>query len=155
VRPTDISPKVPSLAAWKGAFSDASGQRFSEIVAPDAVLEGSIFPRPIIGREAVWDALRLSASIYNSLGFTHEASCDDRTYLEWEATALGLQMWGVTVLTRNVDRLIMRVALHHRPFAAVTRFSAQLESLAEARSRHVAWPTTDSASGHAERIRSK
>jgi hypothetical protein len=114
------------LASWEAAFADDSGRQCSEIVAPDAVLEGSVLAHPIIGRDAIWNILRLSGSLYDRLEFTHELASPDRTYLEWEATALGLEIWGLTALTKDTQGHIIRVALHHRPLGAVTRFSAEL-----------------------------
>jgi hypothetical protein len=116
----------PDLARWKAAFADESGQQFSEIVAVDAVLDGSVFAHPITGRDAIWSVLQLSGSLYDRLEFTHEVVSADRTYLEWEARALGLQVWGVTALTKGAEGRITRIALHHRPLGAVIRFSTGL-----------------------------
>jgi hypothetical protein len=59
--------------------------------------------------------------------FTHEASAGPRTYLEWEATALGgMVLRGVTVLTRDASGRIASAAIHHRPLWAALRFSAEL-----------------------------
>jgi hypothetical protein len=126
MRPTDDPLGVPDMAAWKAAFADESGQRFSELVAREVVLEGSVFAQPIAGRDAVWNALRVSGSIYDRLEFTHEVISEDRTYLEWEASAVGVEISGVTALTTHRGGSITRIALHHRPFGAVTRFSAEL-----------------------------
>lgn len=123
---SDIPLSSDDLASWKAAFADESGRQFSEIVAPDAVLEGSVFARPIIGRDAIWEVLRLSGSLYDRLEFTHELASSDRTYLEWEATALGLEIRGLTVLTKDTHGRIIRLALHHRPLGAVAHFSAEL-----------------------------
>ena len=114
------------LKGWRAAFADESGARFSEIVAPTAVLEGSVFAHPIIGRDEIWNVLRLSGSLYDRLEFTHEVIAADRTYLEWEASAFGLQIWGVTALTKDIEGHVIHVAMTIRPLGAVNRFSAEL-----------------------------
>jgi hypothetical protein len=123
---TGAPPNGADLAGWKAAFADDSGRHFSDIVASDAVLEGSVFADPITGRDAIWSVLKLSGSLYDRLEFTHEVVWSDRTYLEWEARGLGLQIWGLTALTKDTQGRITRIALHHRPLGVVTRFSAQL-----------------------------
>jgi hypothetical protein len=85
-----------------------------------------VFAHPISGRDAIWSVLKLSGSVYDRLEFTHELVSSDRTYLEWEAGGLGLQIWGLTALTKDTQGRITRIALHHRPLGVVTRFSAQL-----------------------------
>ena len=123
---TGAPPNGADLAGWKAAFADDSGRQFGEIVASDAVLEGSVFAHPITGRDAIWSVLKVSGSLYDILEFTHEVVSADRTYLEWEARGLGLQIWGLTALTKDTQGRITRIALHHRPLGVVTRFSAQL-----------------------------
>jgi hypothetical protein len=123
---TDAPSNGADLAGWKAAFADDSGRQFGDIVASDAVLEGSVFAHPITGRDAIWSVLKLSGSLYDILEFTHEVVSPDRTYLEWEARGLGLQIWGLTALTKDTQGRITRIALHHRPLGVVTRFSAQL-----------------------------
>jgi hypothetical protein len=49
----------------------------------------------------------------------------DRTYMEWEASAFGLPISRVTVLTIDSEGRLVRIALHHRPRGAVERFSAE------------------------------
>lgn len=122
------SPTPPVRArieTWRTAFSDPSGVGFNRMAAPDVALEGSIFPEPIEGRESVFRAMRLAASLYDRLDFVHEAVLPDRTYMEWEATAFGLAISGVTVLTIDSDGWLTRIALHHRPLGVVQRFSAE------------------------------
>jgi hypothetical protein len=89
-------------------------------------LKGSIFARPIDGREKVWASLRAGGSITDTLSFTHESAAPGRSYLEWELEALGQRVQGVTVLTLDRTGLIDNVALHHRPLGAVLAFSAEM-----------------------------
>ena len=70
-----------------------------------------------------------ASGIYESLAFTQESSQGRRTYLEWEAAAFGgTQMQGVTVLTKDEQERIVRIAIHHRPLGAALRFSTALRN---------------------------
>ncbi len=42
------------------------------LVHADAILVGSVLAQPVAGREAVWNMLRLTGSIYDTLNFVHE-----------------------------------------------------------------------------------
>jgi hypothetical protein len=82
--------------------SPGGGRRFRmtletyspESVDEDVILEGSVFPSPIKGREGVRNAIRQSSRLYDRLEFTHETQSSDRTYFEWEGAAFGLPVWG-------------------------------------------------------------
>jgi pimeloyl-ACP methyl ester carboxylesterase len=112
---------------WRQAFASRSATEFEEALADDVVLEASVLDRPIEGREQVMQVLAVASGIYDSLVFTHEASTGARTYVEWEATALGgVTMSGVTVLTKNERGQITGARIHHRPLGAALRFSAEL-----------------------------
>jgi hypothetical protein len=68
-----------------------------------------------------------ASGIYESLLFTDEASSGPRTYLEWAATAFGgLELRGVTTLTKDGSGQVVHAAVHHRPLGAALRFSAEL-----------------------------
>jgi hypothetical protein len=114
------------LLIWTGALRDESGATFAQVAAPHVRLEGSIFARPIDGRDKVWASLRAGGSITDTLSFTHESAAPGRSYLEWELEALGQQVQGVTVLSFDSTGLIDNVALHHRPLGAVLAFSAEM-----------------------------
>jgi hypothetical protein len=111
---------------WSESFADPSGEAFAQIIAADVELDGSIFARPVHGRHAVWTTLRTSAGIYDSLAFTNDATSDGRVYLEWEATALGMRINGITILVPDDHGQFAKVAIHHRPLAAVLTFSAEM-----------------------------
>ncbi len=115
-----------TVAAWRAAVSDDSGNTFAEVVHEDVILEGSVFPSPIKGREAVRNAIRQSSRLYERLEFMHETQSTDRTYFEWEGAAIGLPVWGVTAISLGADGRISRVVLSHRPLDVVVRFSAAL-----------------------------
>jgi hypothetical protein len=112
------------LPVWRAALSDETA--FGEAVAPQVRLEGSIYAAPLSGREKVWTALRTAAGITEALNFTHESTTSERSYLEWELTALGQRFAGVTVLSFDSAGLIENVALHHRPLGGVLAFSAEM-----------------------------
>jgi hypothetical protein len=114
------------LPIWQRALGDKSGATFAEFVAPHVRLEGSIYAKPIEGREKVWASMRTAGGITSFLRFTDESASSDRLYLEWEQEALGQRFSGVTVLTFGGSGLIDNVALHHRPLGAVLAFSAEM-----------------------------
>jgi pimeloyl-ACP methyl ester carboxylesterase len=112
---------------WTEAFASKSAERFGVVFADDVVLEGTALTRPVEGREQVMRVMGTASRIYESLLFTREASSGPRTYLEWEATALGgLELRGVTVLTKDDRDQVVHAAVHHRPLGAALRFSAEL-----------------------------
>lgn len=111
---------------WQAAFRDESGTLFAAIVAVDVELEGSVLATPIRGRDAVLAAQHLSGSLYDRLVFTHESILRDRTFLEWEASAFGMEIQGLTALTIGPDGRVTRIALLHRPLRAMCRFAAAL-----------------------------
>lgn len=111
---------------WLAGFADGSGAAFRSQAARDVTLAGSVFVRPITGTHAVWTALRAAAGIYDTIAFTHATTEGRRTYLEWDASALGLTMAGVTVLAVDADDLFDTVAIHHRPLSAALLFSMEL-----------------------------
>jgi len=120
-----IPTRVPIVTeTWRRAF--ASLADFGAIAAPDVVLEGSIFQKPIVGREEVFRAILRVVSFYERLEFVHEAVHPDRTYMEWVATAFGFSISGMTVLTVDAHGWISQVALQHRPFGAVERLAGEL-----------------------------
>jgi hypothetical protein len=115
-----------TLETWRSAFADESGASFAAIVEIDATLTASALSEPVHGRDGVWKMLLRSGGLYDSLGFTHEARTGDRVYLEWNALAFGLEIGGLTALSLSEAGRVSNVALHHRPFAAVTRFAEAL-----------------------------
>ncbi|PKW00004.1 pimeloyl-ACP methyl ester carboxylesterase [Amycolatopsis echigonensis] len=112
---------------WTQAFADKTADGFAQTFAAGAVLEASALNRPAEGRDLVTLILATASGIYESLAFTHEASHGSRTYLEWEATALGgVKLSGITVLAKNEDGKIEHAAIHHRPLGALQKFSGEL-----------------------------
>lgn len=116
-----------TLEAWRSAFADESGASFADLVEIDATLTGSALIGPMLGRDVVWKTLRRASGLYDSLEFTHEVRFGDRVYLEWNARAFGLGIGGLTALSLNEAGRVSQIALHHRPFEAVTRFADALD----------------------------
>lgn len=111
---------------WSESFTDPTGEAFAQITTPGVMLDGSIFARPVHGRHAVWTTLSTAAGIYDSLAFTRGTAGSGRVYLEWNATALGMRIDGVTILIPDDQGRFARVALYHRPLDAVLAFSAEM-----------------------------
>ncbi|MFF7187413.1 alpha/beta fold hydrolase [Streptomyces sp. NPDC008222] len=112
---------------WTNAFAEKSAEAFRETFAADVVLEASVLTRPVEGRDQVTSVMGTASGIYESLAFTQEAVAGHRVYLEWRATAFGgVPIEGVTILTKDDNGQIARIAIHHRPLGAVHRFSAEL-----------------------------
>jgi len=73
--PLEIDPLARSIIPlWTGALRDESGATFGKVAAQRVRLEGSIFARPIDGREKVWTSLRAAGGITDTLRFTHESA---------------------------------------------------------------------------------
>ena len=122
-----ISPKGVRPQGWTTAFAEQSEKSFADTLAEDVTLEASVFTRPIVGRNRVKHVMGVGSKIYEAIAFTHQAENGARTYLEWQAKAFGSESFaGVTVLTKDEKGLIVHAAVHHRPLAALLRFSAEL-----------------------------
>lgn len=112
---------------WTRAFEQKSANAFADAFAADIVLEASVLTKPIVGADQVKAVMETASKIYEALSFTREASNGMRNYLEWEAQAFGGEkLSGITILTKNEDGKIARVAIHHRPLGGALKFSAEL-----------------------------
>ena len=112
---------------WTQGFEEKSAAAFANAFAPDIVLEASVLAKPVVGRDQVKTVMAAASRIYESLDFTHEAVNGERNYLEWQARAFGgEELSGITVLTKNDEGKIVRVAIHHRPLGAAVKFSVEL-----------------------------
>ncbi|MFJ9448127.1 nuclear transport factor 2 family protein [Kitasatospora sp. NPDC101235] len=116
--------------AWTRAFAAGTEDAFAGAFAPDVVLEGPTLNRPVRGREEVALIMGTASRVYESLVFTHEAHHGDRTYVEWEATALGgTVLSGSTVLVRDQEGRIVKAVVQHRPLSGLLAFSAEMGRL--------------------------
>ena len=122
-----ISAKGVRPQGWTTAFAEQSEKSFADTLAEDVTLEASGLAPPIVGRNRVKHVMGVGSKIYEAIAFTHQAESGARTYLEWQAKAFGGEsLAGVTVLTKDEKGLIVHAAIHHRPLAALLRFSAEL-----------------------------
>jgi hypothetical protein len=109
------------------AFAAQSADTFGGAFAEHVVLDATTLYRPVRGRDLVKQTMAAASKIYESLVFTRQAVNGPRTYLEWEATALGgLTMHGITILAKDEDGKITHLAIHHRPLGAELKFSAEI-----------------------------
>ena len=117
----------PSANDWKQAFAQRSAAAFADAFAEDVVLEATTLNKPVAGRENVKRVMEAASKIYESLDFTDQATQGGRQYVEWRARAFcGVELSGVTVITRNEAGAIARVAIHHRPLLGALQFSVAL-----------------------------
>lgn len=114
-------------SGWRGAFASKTPEDFAAAFSEDIVLEASVLATPVEGRDQVKATMTQASRVYESLEFVREATAGRQTYLEWEATAFGgIQIFGVTVLSKGADGRINHVAIHHRPLGAALKFSLEL-----------------------------
>lgn len=119
---------TPDPAAdWKDAFAKRTASAFADAFADDVVLEATILSTPVSGRENVKRVMEAASKIYESLDFTNQAADGPRQYIEWKARAFGgVELVGVTVITRDDAGAIRRLTIHHRPLHAALLFSTRL-----------------------------
>ncbi len=116
-----------TAASWRRAFAEQSQAAFAEAFVDDVVLDATTLMRPVVGREAVATVLGVASSIYESLEFTAETTDGSTSYVQWRATAFGgMSIRGITILDRDAEGRVVSAAIHHRPLAAVLRFSAEI-----------------------------
>lgn len=112
---------------WTIAFAEKSQEAFGAALASDVVLEATVLNSPVVGRDLVKATMGNASKIYEHLVFTNEAVNGANRYIEWEARALnGVAFSSVTILKLNDKREISQIAIHHRPLAAMLKFSNEL-----------------------------
>ena len=121
------APHSDAAGDWKGAFAERSASAFADAFSDDVVLEASALNAPIVGRENVKRVMEAASKVYESLIFTDQAVEGRRQYVEWKARAFdGVDLSGVTVITRNEAGSISHLAIHHRPLQGALLFSHRL-----------------------------
>jgi hypothetical protein len=124
---TSFEPTSDIASDWTRAFAERRASAFAAAFADDVVLEAAILNKPIFGRENVQHVMEAASKIYEHLVFTAKAADGHRQYVEWTAVAFhGVELAGVTVITRNEDGSISRLAIHHRPLQGALLFSQRL-----------------------------
>ncbi|MDH6198320.1 pimeloyl-ACP methyl ester carboxylesterase [Mycobacterium frederiksbergense] len=124
--------ETAAAAGWRRSFAEKSADRFAETFAEHIVFEATTLPDAVQGRDQVAATLAAASTIYESLEFTAEVHSGSTSYLQWRATAFdGMAMSGVTILDRDADGKIVKLAIHHRPLGAVLRFAAEIQKRTE------------------------
>ncbi|PQQ40470.1 alpha/beta hydrolase [Photorhabdus luminescens] len=112
---------------WTGAFEDKSEEAFAGCLAADVILEAATLIQPVIGREKVKIIMGTASKIYTNLLFTTRECIGGNEWLRWEAELPGgMELKGVTVLTRNGEGLIFRIGIYHSPLYGVLAFSREM-----------------------------
>ena len=125
--PTHETAPMSPGANWRTLIGKHGSAEFAAAFAPEAVLEASVLNGPLIGSAQIAAFFAATSSgMYEALSFTAEVNTAPSTYLEWAGRAFGLDLAGVTIVTRNAAGLIERVSLHHRPYPVVVQFAAEL-----------------------------
>lgn len=112
---------------WTQAMRQDSGSAIADSLAENVVLEATALQLPVSGKTNVKQVLEAASKIYETLEFTEQAGSGSRQYIEWRARAFGGQeLRGVTVVTRDNEGAIARLAIHHRPMFGALEFSVTL-----------------------------
>jgi uncharacterized protein (DUF302 family) len=120
------SSRLPG-AEWREILRQNGTTEFAAAFARNPVLETSVLNGPCIGVDAIGAFFAATAGgMYDSLAFTGEALDGRKTYLEWEGKALGRDVAGTTILTRNEAGLIQSIRLYHRPLPILLQFAREL-----------------------------
>jgi pimeloyl-ACP methyl ester carboxylesterase len=121
--------ETAAAAGWRRSFAEKSQARFAETFAEHVVFEATTLPDPVVGRDQVAAVMGAASTIYESLEFTAEVHSGSTSYLQWRATAFdNMAMSGVTIMDRDSDGKVVRLAIHHRPLGAVLRFSEEIRN---------------------------
>jgi len=64
--------------------------------------------------------------MYEKLSFESEATVGPVTYYQWAGRAFGLDLRGVTVVTRDANGKIQSIRLFHSPYPVVVKFADEL-----------------------------
>ncbi|WP_232005924.1 alpha/beta hydrolase [Mycobacterium sp. 852013-50091_SCH5140682] len=129
---TAFTHQTGAAASWRRSFAEKSQARFAETFAEHVVFEATTLPDSVEGRDQVATIMGAASTIYESLEFTSEAHSGSTSYLQWRATAFGdMAMRGITVLDRDADGKVVKIAIHHRPLGAVLRFAEEIRKRTE------------------------
>lgn len=112
---------------WENAFAEKFQDALAETFAENVVLEAVILNSPITGRDNVQKVMKEASKLYEILTFTRSTNAGLQEYIEWEAqTFSGVQLKGVTILTRNENGALAHIAINHRPLGSALQFSTLL-----------------------------
>jgi pimeloyl-ACP methyl ester carboxylesterase len=111
---------------WRAFVRKNGTPEFMAAFSSAVVLETSVMDAPCVGIDLVSAFFAATTTMYDHLDFTYETDGGGKTIFEWQGKALGAEIAGTTIVTRNDDGLIESIRLYHRPYRAVIRFSAEL-----------------------------
>lgn len=133
-QPTEVARVINAMIAdlevggdWQQAFKKQSADAFAATFAEDVQLEAGVMFMPVRGRDNIKQVMEAASKIYEHLEFVAHATIGNDQYLQWEARAFGgIEISGVTIITRNEWKAIQNVAIHHRPLGAALKFSVAI-----------------------------
>jgi len=112
---------------WIAIVRTNGTAEFGKAFAAHATLDASVLNGSCVGVEAIAAFFAAtSGGMYETITFTHETSDGRKTYLEWQGTAFGKQVGGITILTCNHEGLIEHIQLYHSPLPVVVQFAREL-----------------------------
>src|SRR5271156_5182004 len=98
----DNTSRNPPGARWRQLVGKPGSAEFTAAFAPDAVLEASVLDGPLVGpQEIAAFFVATTSGMYEALSFTAEVEAGSSLYLEWSGRAFGLDLSGVTIVTRD------------------------------------------------------
>jgi hypothetical protein len=114
-------------AAWSAFVRSNGSAEFETAFSEDATLQASALERPLVGAKEIGTFFAAtSGGMYEKLSFESEATAGAATYYQWAGRAFGLDLRGVTVVTRDADGKIQSIRLFHSPYPVVVKFADEL-----------------------------
>jgi hypothetical protein len=113
---------------WIAIVRKNGSPEFAAAFVERPILRASVLRNPCVGAESIGAFFAVASQMYDTLTFTNETVDAGKTYLEWEGKLFGLDVFGITILTRDPAGLIESVRLYHSPLHVLARFSTELES---------------------------
>jgi hypothetical protein len=113
---------------WITIVRKNGSPEFAAAFVERPILTASVLRNPCVGAESIGAFFGVASQMYDTLTFTNETVDAGKTYLEWEGKIFGLDVCGITILTRDPAGLIESVRLYHAPLHVLARFSTELKS---------------------------
>lgn len=108
-----------STHEWAQGFERQTPESFGSLCAEDVVLHAGILTRPVAGRDDVARVMAVASGIYDPPRFIDQAQTDGKTWMQWETSVQGRELFGITVLRHDDAGLIVEVRVHFLPFPHV------------------------------------
>jgi hypothetical protein len=113
---------------WIAIVRKNGSPEFAAAFVKRPVLRASVLRGPCTGVESIAAFFGATSGMYDSIAFTNETVDGGKTYLEWDGKFQGLDVAGVTILTRDGTGLIQSINLYHSPLQVLVSFSTELGS---------------------------